>query len=153
MLRTSWLHSPRARNFIRTILRLAQTREEIQVVDDQFGAPTSAELIADVSALLAREIAYRQARSGTYHLTAAGRTSWYDYARVVVQSARDRGVQVRVAEDGIRALPTARYKTAAHRPANSCLDTTLIRNTFGLSLPTWQSGVERTLTELIERQS
>jgi dTDP-4-dehydrorhamnose reductase len=147
ILRTSWVYAARGGNFARTMLKLAAEREALSVIDDQFGAPTGAELLADVTAHAIRACRSDAKLGGTYHAVAAGETNWFDYARFVIEWARARGLPVKVAADAIRAVPTSAYPTAARRPLNSRLDTRKLRHAFGLELPHWQAGVMRMLTE------
>lgn len=143
VLRTSWVYGARGGNFARTMLRLAGERDRLTVIDDQVGAPTGADLIADVTAHLLR--ARRDEVSGTYHLAAAGETSWHGYAGFVIDWARAHGLAVKAGE--VAPIPTSAYPTPAKRPLNSRLATRKLRETFGLALPAWQAGVERMLTE------
>ena len=147
ILRTSWVYAARGGNFARTMLKLAAEREALSVIDDQFSAPTGAELLADVTAHAIRACRADATIGGTYHAVAAGETNWFDYARFVIEWARARGLPVKVAADAIRAVPTSAYPTAARRPLNSRLDTRKLRHAFGLELPRWQAGVMRMLTE------
>lgn len=149
ILRTSWVYAARGGNFAKTMLRLAAERERLTVVADQFGAPTGAELIADVSAHALRAAAADPALAGTYHLAAAGETSWHGYARFVIEWARTQGHAVRVAPQAIEAVTSSAFPTPARRPLNSRLDTTRLRHRFGLTLPPWQQGVERMLAETL----
>jgi dTDP-4-dehydrorhamnose reductase len=149
ILRTSWVYAARGGNFAKTMLKLAGERDRLTVIDDQIGAPTGAELLADVSAHALRAALQRAEVAGTYHAVAAGRTSWYEYARAVIEFARARGQAIRVAPDAIIAVPSSAFVTPARRPGNSQLNTRKLRDTFGLALPTWQSGVERMLTEAL----
>lgn len=149
VFRTSWVYAARGGNFAKTMLRLARERDRLTVVADQFGAPTGADLIADVTAHALRTAASRPDVSGTYHLVAGGETSWHGYARHVIEHARAAGQEIRVAADAIEPVPTSAFPTPARRPANSRLDTTRLRNTFGLTLPAWQSGVDRLLAEVL----
>lgn len=149
ILRTSWVYAARGGNFARTMLRLAAEREELRVIDDQVGAPTGAELIADVTAHAVRRLLHEPALSGLYHLAAAGETSWHGYACHVIEWARERGHPVRVTPEAVRPIPTRDYPTPAARPLNSRLDTRRLRQAFGLHLPPWQSGVERMLDEVL----
>jgi dTDP-4-dehydrorhamnose reductase len=151
MLRTSWVYAARGGNFARTMLRLAAERDALQVIDDQVGAPTGAELLADVTAHAIRAIAADPALCGQHHCVAAGETSWHGYARFVIDWARSRGHALRLAPDGLRAVPTRDYPTAAARPLNSRLDTRRLQQNFGLVLPPWQLGVERMLSEVLGR--
>ena len=148
ILRTSWVYAASGGNFIRTMLRLAGEREELRVIDDQFGAPTGADLLADVTAVVLRGLKSDPAVSGTYHCVAAGETSWHGFAMFVIEWARARGLPVSVASGRVLPVPTSAYPTEATRPHNSRLDTTKLRQTFGLVLPPWQAGVERMLKEM-----
>ncbi len=149
ILRTSWVYAARGGNFARTMLRLAQERDELKVIDDQIGAPTGADLLADLSAHLLRAVLQRPALGGTYHAVAAGHTSWHAYAQHVIDFARAAGVPIRVAPDAIRPVPSSAFHTAARRPNNSRLDTSRLREAFGLHLPDWRRGVDRMLTEVL----
>ena len=151
ILRTSWVYAARGGNFARTMLKLAAEREELKVIDDQIGAPTGADLLADVTAHMLRTLQHHSAYAGTYHCAAAGQTSWHGYARHVIEWARAHGHPVKVAPEAIRPIPTAEYPTPARRPLNSRLDTTKLRHAFGLRLPPWQQGVERMLAEVLGR--
>lgn len=148
ILRTSWVFAARGRNFLRTMLRLAAERDALQVVDDQLGAPTGAELIADVTAHALRAVVADRHLCGTYHLAAAGETTWWGYARHAIAHARAAGWPVRVGDTAIEAVPTEAFPTAATRPRNSRLDTRRLEAAFGLRLPPWQAGVERAVTEM-----
>ena len=137
------------------MLRLAAEREQLTVVADQFGAPTSAALLADLTAHLVRQYARETATAfpfGTYHVAAAGETSWYDYARFVLEAARAAGRTLRAGPDEVLPVNTAAYPTAAKRPANSRLDTSRFRRTYGLRLPPWQEGVGQVLRQLIRSE-
>ena len=149
ILRTSWVYAARGGNFAKTMLKLARERERLTVIADQIGAPTGADLLADLSAHMLRAVQQRPELAGTYHAVAAGETSWFGYARHVIEFARARGEDIRVAPEAIDAVPTSAFVTAARRPANSRLDTSKLRHTFGLQLPHWQTGVERMLTEVL----
>jgi dTDP-4-dehydrorhamnose reductase len=149
IFRTSWVYAARGGNFAKTMLRLAGERDRLTVVNDQVGAPTGAELIADVTAQAVRTARDRPELSGLYHLAAAGETSWFDYACHVIEWARSRGHAIRVAPQAIEPVPTTAFPTPAQRPLNSRLDTTRLREAFGLRLPPWQHGVERMLTEIL----
>jgi len=148
ILRTSWVYAARGGNFARTMLRLAAERDELKVIDDQFGAPTGAELLADVTAHALRTLRARPDLGGTYHCVAAGETSWFDYARFVIEWARSKGQAVRVTPNAIRPSSTSDYPTPARRPLNSRLQTARLQAAFGLQLPPWQWGVERMLREV-----
>jgi dTDP-4-dehydrorhamnose reductase len=147
ILRTSWVYAARGGNFARTMLKLAAERERLTVIDDQIGAPTGADLLADLTAHALRSLAQRPELAGTYHAVAAGETSWHGYARFVIEWARAQGLPVKVAADQLLPIPTREYPTPARRPLNSRLDTTRLRRAFAVHLPPWQQGVERMLRE------
>lgn len=152
ILRTSWVYAARGSNFARTMLRLAQERTELKVVDDQIGAPTGADLLADATAQALRQVVAQPdglAHAGLYHLAAGGEASWFDYARLVLQQAQSRGCRLQVQPDDIERVPSSAFPTAAQRPHNSRLDTRKFRKTFGLELPEWQSGVRRMVEEIL----
>ena len=153
ILRTSWVYAARGGNFARTMLRLAAEREELRVIADQVGAPTGADLLADVSATALRQLSLKPTLSGTYHCAASGETHWHGYAQFVIEWARlhgkDHGHPVKVAPDRVLPTLTQDYPTPARRPLNSRLDTAKLRSTFGITLPHWQLGVQRMLAEVL----
>ncbi|MBK8116900.1 MAG: dTDP-4-dehydrorhamnose reductase [Candidatus Accumulibacter sp.] len=151
IFRTSWVFAARGNNFARTMLRLANEREQIKVVADQIGAPTGAELLADVTAHAIRRVCQQPDLAGLYHLVAAGETSWHGYARHVIERARQAGQAIRVAPDAIVAVPSSAYPAPAPRPLNSRLDTRKLQTAFDLRLPDWQDGVDRMLEEILGR--
>ncbi|WP_455230102.1 dTDP-4-dehydrorhamnose reductase [Geopseudomonas aromaticivorans] len=155
ILRTSWVYAARGGNFAKTMLRLAAEREELRVVADQIGAPTSAELIADVTALMLQRLSHDQAladqASGIYHLVAAGETSWHGYAQFVIAKAAAFGMSLKTAPAKILPISTGEYPVPARRPANSRLDTDKLQRTFGLHLPEWEFHAERMLQEIIPK--
>ena len=147
IFRTSWVYAARGGNFARTMLRLASERTALSVIDDQIGAPTSAELIADVTAHALRDVLSGRAPGGTYHLAAAGEASWYDYAKFVIDRARVQGQTLALAVDGLKPIPASDYPLPAKRPQNSRLNTHLLERSFALKLPQWEDGVARVLDE------
>ena len=149
IFRTSWVYATRGNNFAKTMLKLAQEREQLKVIDDQIGAPTGADLLADVTAHAIRQAQQQEDLAGIYHLVAAGETSWHAYAKYVIETARDAGVAIKVDPEAIHAVPSSEFPTAARRPMNSRLDTTKFTHRFGLNLPHWQVGVKRMLTETL----
>lgn len=152
ILRTQWVFGSHGGNFLRTMLRLAREREQLRIVADQFGAPTSARLIADTTAqILGRIGAGLPAESGIYHLAAAGRTSWYDYTRFIVDEARGLSLGEGITVRTIAPIATAEYPLPARRPANSGLACAKLERAFGLRLPPWQRGVALCLAELDAR--
>lgn len=146
IFRTSWVYAARGNNFARTMLRLAAERERLSVIDDQIGAPTGAELLADVSAHAIRQAMLQPGLGGLYHLAAAGETSWCGYARHVIDQARRGGAVLAV--QAIEPIPSSAYPVAATRPKNSRLDTGKLSRSFDLHLPDWKSGVSRMLMEI-----
>ena len=148
ILRTSWVYASRGGNFVKTMLKLAAERETLNVISDQIGAPTGAELLADVTAHALRTARAQPGLAGTYHCVAGGQTSWHGFASLVIEWARAHGRPVKVAADKIRAIPTSAYPTAAARPLNSRLATAKLQDAFGVQLPGWQAGVERMLAEI-----
>lgn len=150
IFRTSWVYGARGGNFAKTMLRLAQERDSLNVINDQTGAPTGADLLADVTAHGIRVARQRPEVSGLYHLVAGGETSWHGYASFVLDYARRAGVPLKVSE--IEAVPTSAFPTPAMRPHNSRLNTAKLQVTFDVHLPKWQTGVTRMLDEILERQ-
>lgn len=146
IFRTSWVYAARGNNFAKTMLRLAAERDELRVIDDQIGAPTGAELIADVTAHTLRTAQNRPETSGLYHLAAAGEVSWHGYAALVIEQARLRGIPLSVQR--ITPIATCEYPTPAQRPLNSRLDCQKLKNAFRLNLPVWQAGLTRMLIEI-----
>ncbi|MDZ7814369.1 MAG: dTDP-4-dehydrorhamnose reductase [Ideonella sp.] len=151
IFRTSWVYAARGGNFAKTMLRLAAERDALNVIDDQVGAPTGADLLADVTAHAVRAMAQRPELGGLYHLVAGGETSWYAYARHVIEWARVNGHPIKVAPEAVRPIPTTAYPLPAARPLNSRLNTAKLQQTFDIFLPAWQQGVERMLTEIREK--
>jgi dTDP-4-dehydrorhamnose reductase len=149
IFRTSWVYAARGGNFAKTMLRLAGERERLTVIDDQFGAPTGAELLADVTAHAIRDTLRDPAKAGLYHLAADGETTWNGYARFVLEQAQASGVALKATPDTVDAVPTRAFPTPAARPRNSRLDTRKLQMTFGLRLPPWQDGVARMLRETL----
>ena len=150
ILRTSWVHAARGHNFARTMLRLAAERDSLSVVDDQIGAPTGADLLADITAHALRALTHRPELAGTYHACAAGAVSWCGYARHVIGWARARGVALRASADSVQAIRSADYPSPARRPLNSRLNTTRLCASFGLQMPDWRDSVDRMLAEVLQ---
>lgn len=149
ILRTSWVYAARGSNFAKTMLGLAAEREELTVVDDQIGAPTGAELLADTTALVLRELERQPQLAGLYHLSAQGQTSWHGYACHVIEQARQIRPEKTFKVRQIKPVKSSAFQTAARRPHNSRLDTRRLMSTFGLTLPPWQQGVDRMLREIL----
>lgn len=151
ILRTSWVLGAHGSNFAKTVLGLARERTAFGVVADQYGAPTSAALVADISAhLLRQHWRERGIDFGTWHVAAGGTTTWYDYARFVLAEAQAAGIALKAGPDAVQAIGTGDYPTAARRPRNSRLDTTGFCTTFGLRLPPWEEGVRQVLKQIFE---
>lgn len=149
IFRTSWVYAARGNNFAKTMLRLAKDREILGVIADQIGAPTGAELIADVTAQAIGQVLLRPELAGLYHLAAAGEVSWHGYASHVIDFAKANGEALAVT--AINPIDTTAYPTPARRPLNSRLDTQKLRDNFSLHLPDWQSGVTRMLREVLNK--
>ncbi|MGL5605400.1 MAG: dTDP-4-dehydrorhamnose reductase [Plesiomonas sp.] len=147
IFRTSWVYAARGNNFAKTMLRFGKERTTMSVINDQFGAPTSAELLADCTAHAIRTALAKPEVAGLYHLIASGTTTWFDYADLVFAEARKHGVELAVTQ--LNAVTTDEFPTPATRPHNSRLNTTRFQQTFGLVLPQWQDGVKRMLTEIL----
>ena len=155
IFRTSWVFGAHGANFLKTMLRLMQERETLNVVADQIGAPTSAALLADVTAHVVRDTWQKRQLNesidyGTYHLVAGGETSWYGYAQYVGRLAQAADVPLKIMPEAIGAIPSSAYPTPAKRPLNSRLNTEKLQSTFGLRLPDWQAGVRHAF-ELITK--
>ena len=151
IFRTSWVYGARGGNFAKTMLRLAKERTQLSVIDDQIGAPTGADLLADITAHALRMAANDAQLSGLYHAVASGTTSWHAYASFVIGFARRAGLELACPPDAIAAVPTSSFPTPAQRPHNSRLDTRKLRDTFNLTLPAWETGVARMLTEFLDK--
>lgn len=152
IFRTSWVVGMHGANFAKTMLRLAAERDSLSIVSDQFGAPTSAALLADVTAQIVGRVRREGLEGfpfGLYHLVASGETTWYEFARFVVSQATLAGRTLKLTESNIKPIATADYPLPAKRPANSRLDTSLFRDTFNLELPDWQSGVGHVLQGIL----
>lgn len=149
IFRTSWVFSARGQNFIKTMLRLGQERQKLSVVCDQIGAPTGAELIADVTAHAIRSVVLDPAKGGIYHLATSGETSWHGFAEYIFAAANALGMTLAV--HSVAPIPTVDYPTPATRPLNSRLDTSKISSVFGVTMPAWQNGVSRVLVEMLEQ--
>ncbi|ROM78203.1 dTDP-4-dehydrorhamnose reductase [Pseudomonas brassicacearum] len=149
IFRTSWVYSSRGNNFAKTMLRLGRERETLNVIADQVGAPTGADLIADVTALALQQLLRHPELAGLYHLTAGGEVSWYGYACHVIEFAKANGYEMKVKT--ISPMEALAYPAPARRPLNSRLSTQKLRSNFSLHLPDWQSGVTRMLREVLDK--
>ncbi|MFZ6749290.1 dTDP-4-dehydrorhamnose reductase [Undibacterium sp. Ren11W] len=156
IFRTSWVYAARGANFAKTMLKLAQERDTLNVINDQIGAPTGADLLADITAHAIRTVTQDPepaARySGIYHLVAAGATTWHGYANFVIEFARQAGMSIKLPTAAIEAVPTSAFPLPAPRPKNSRLDTSKLSRIFNLHLPHWQTGVSRMLNEILDRK-
>lgn len=155
IFRTSWVFAARGGNFAKTILRLARERETLKIVGDQFGAPTSAELLADVTALCLRDVLKPggETLQGLYHLVAGGETNWHGYARFVLERAAKLGCTLKCRAENVESIPTDGYPLPARRPANSRLDTSKLKREFGLYLPDWTYHAGRMLAETLTQEN
>jgi dTDP-4-dehydrorhamnose reductase len=154
IFRTSWVHSARGNNFIRKILQLATEKDSLKVVADQFGAPTGAELIADITALaVARHNSNLALQSGLYHLTSGGSTSWYEFACFVVREALQRGYHLRARPENIMPISSSEFQSAAPRPRNSAMDTSKLSKALNITFPDWTHHARRTVLEILESRA
>ncbi|MDR3368591.1 dTDP-4-dehydrorhamnose reductase [Rhodoferax sp.] len=155
IFRTSWVYAARGGNFAKTMLRLAQERDKLTVINDQIGAPTGADLLADVTGHAIRQLAQApasakaEALAGIYHLVASGETNWFEYAKHVLAQAQLVQPAIQIKAKQVDPVPTSAFPTPAKRPHNSRLNTTKLQSTFGLNLPPWQAGVDRMLAEIL----
>lgn len=149
IFRTSWVFAQKGKNFLKTMLALSQQREELSIIDDQIGAPTSAELIADVSAHAIVQTLRDQTKIGIYHLVASGETSWFEYANYIFEQAKNLGVNLAIQQ--VNPIPTAAYPTPAKRPHNSRLNNQKIQHAFQIYLPDWKVHVQRTVVEVFHK--
>ena len=149
ILRTSWVYAARGANFAKTMLRLAQERERLTVINDQWGAPTGADLLADATAHAIRHLQTHPQDAGLYHLVAGGETNWHLYAKYVLDQSQQAQAAIKIKATEVVPVPTSAFPTPAVRPHNSRLDTRKLQNTFGIQLPHWQTGVARMLTEIL----
>ena len=149
ILRTSWVYAARGGNFAKTILRLAQERERLTVIDDQWGAPTGADLLADVTAHAIRQLHRQPQDAGLYHVAAAGETNWNLYAKYVLVQAMKALPAIKIKATDVMPVPTSAFPTPAVRPHNSRMNTRKLQTTFGLTLPHWQQGVARMVAEIL----
>jgi dTDP-4-dehydrorhamnose reductase len=143
IFRTAWVYASHSANFLRTMLRVGAERDVLRVVADQVGTPTPAALIADVTA---QALQHPGALSGTWHLTAAGETSWHGFAEAIFAEAVAAGKLARAPT--VEAITTAEYPTPAKRPAYSHLDVARIQSDFGVVLPSWQDGLKRVIAQI-----
>jgi dTDP-4-dehydrorhamnose reductase len=142
ILRTSWVYGLHGKNFLLTMLRLAQTRPELSIVDDQFGAPTWSRSIAEATAQIVRQRLRISEHSGVYHMSAGGRTSWYGFAQKIFAHPSNQHKPL------LHAIPTADYPLPAKRPQNSALNSTKFQQTF-CSLPQWDEALADCLQERV----
>lgn len=149
IFRTSWVFAQKGKNFLKTMLYLSQQREELSIIDDQIGAPTSAELIADVSAHAIVQTLRDQTKIGIYHLVASGETSWFEYANYIFEQAKNLGINLSIQQ--VNPIPTAAYPTPAKRPHNSRLNNQKIQHAFQIYLPDWKVHVQRTVVEVFHK--
>ena len=149
IFRTSWVYAARGGNFAKTMLRLAQERERLTVINDQHGAPTGADLIADVTTHAIRSAQHKPELAGLYHLVADGETTWHGYASHAIALAREWRPDLGWKVNDIAPVETSAFPTPAKRPQNSRLNTLKLQQAFGLNLPHWQLGVDRLLAEIL----
>ena len=151
ILRTSWVFGSHGHNFLKTMLRLLQEKDSLNVVGDQWGSPASATMLADVTFKIVDTIIKNKNFNdyGTYHVTSDGETNWQQYASLIASELIKLNVKIKCGPDQIHSIPTSEYLTAAKRPLNSRLNTDKIKKTFMLELPHWESEVKKVLKEII----
>ena len=151
IFRTSWVYAAQGSNFAKTMLKLAQERERLTVIYDQWSAPTGAELLATVTAAALRQIglAGNEALAGLYHLAASGETTWHAFASHVISQAKALRPDLPWAVQEIAPVPSSAFGTAARRPHNSRLNTAKLQATFGINLPDWRQGVDEMLAQTL----
>ena len=150
IFRTSWVFSMHGTNFIKTILNLAKRRESLSIVSDQYGAPTSAELISDITLLAIRAVRQERLLPGVYHLTASGLTSWYDLTRYVIQQSMMKHIDFNLDPSKIHPILSEAYPLPATRPKNSILNNTTLSSNLDIAFPEWTIYVDRMITQLIK---
>ncbi|MEC9386113.1 MAG: dTDP-4-dehydrorhamnose reductase [Pseudomonadota bacterium] len=148
IFRTSWVYSARGNNFMKTMLRLAKSKTELNIVADQIGAPTPARLIAQITAMAIQS----NISNGLYHLAPRGETSWHGFAREIFCLAKEKGEQLTMGPENAHPIPTSDYPTPAKRPLNSRMDLTKLANALNLAMPSWQSQLAITLDEYLEKK-
>lgn len=149
VFRTSWVYAAHGQNFAKTMLRLAQERDRLTVIDDQCGAPTGADLIASVTVRAIQ----KPLAAGMYHLAAAGQTTWHAYASHVIAQARALRPDLPWQVKEIAPVPSSAFVTAARRPLNSRLDCSKLQQALGTDMPAWQTGVDQMLTEILKEKN
>ncbi len=153
IFRTSWVYAARGGNFAKTMLRLAQERDKLTIINDQIGAPTGADLLADVTTHAIRQVTQgddlANSCAGIYHLVASGETSWFEYAKHVLAQAQLAQPAIKIKATEVLPVPTSAFPTPARRPHNSRMNTGKLQRVFGLTPPPWQTGVNRMLTEIL----
>ncbi|MGK9172878.1 dTDP-4-dehydrorhamnose reductase [Yokenella regensburgei] len=146
IFRTSWVYATRGANFAKTMLRLAKEKEQLSIINDQHGAPTGAELLADCTAIAIRS---GSTNYGIYHLVASGVTNWFDYASYIFSLAQEKGETLKI--NALSGVSTSSYPTPAKRPLNSRLSNEKFQREFNVVLPAWEVGVERVVTEILQK--
>ncbi len=150
IVRSGWICHRQGRNFLRTILRRARQQSRLQVVADQFGAPNTAELLAQVSTLMLRDAWHERGAPGLYHVAASGRASWHDYAVFLLEEAARQGMPLRCHAADLQSIDSAMLTRLAPRPASTVLDTSHVRGEFGIHLPPWQQGVSQVVHDILQ---
>jgi len=149
IFRTSWVFAARGENFAKTMLKLAAKNKSLSIINDQYGAPTGADLLADCTAIAIREELSNKKLYGTYHLVSSGETTWFDYAKFVFDLAKGHGQELAI--ENVNGIPTSSYPTPAKRPHNSRLCNDKFKKSFNVVIPEWQVGVERVVTEILAK--
>jgi dTDP-4-dehydrorhamnose reductase len=151
ILRTSWVYGVHGNNFIKTILRLANERNELSIVNDQIGAPISAKLLAELTALIVPLMVKKLKLNGIYHVSPSGETSWLDYAKFILDVGKKLGLEFNVTSNNVKGIVSDQFKSKARRPLNSRLNTSKFKTAFNVELPHWKTDVEMTLKSILEK--
>lgn len=150
IFRISWVFAPEGKNFITTMIRLAKEKTSLSVISDQWGAPTSADFVAEMTKLAILRVADNQKLCGLYHVVPAGFTNWFEYARYALKFAMELRPELKWKLKSLNEVKTVDYPTVASRPLNSCLSTQLFSDTFGFAIPEWDIGVTATIREILK---
>ncbi len=149
ILRTSWVYSAHGKNFVKTILNLAKNKKTIQIVNDQFGSPTSASLLAEATLAILQKYEFDKGEFGLYHFAPKGITNWHEFATSIALNAKAKNIKLELDHKNIIGIQSAEYKTAAQRPKNSTLNTNLFERTFDFAMPLWSDELEKQFKNFI----
>jgi dTDP-4-dehydrorhamnose reductase len=153
ILRASWVYGVHGNNFMKTILRLANERNELRLVTDQIGVPTSARMLAELTASIIHPAIKEPKLNGIYHVSPSGETSWLDYAKFILDSGKKLGIEFNVTSNNIKGILSDQFKFKAKRPLNSRLNTSKFKTAFNVELPHWKAEAEKTLKSILEKKN